>query len=176
MSEKNVVINKPCEKNWDDMTPRGEGKFCGHCNKIVVDFTSMTDEQIIAYLTEKKGQKTCGYFKDEQVIVKRPKLHEYLLHLHSGLQKNTRAKGLKRLALSVVTFSMILVGCNVPEARDTKPKKTTGEVAESVDTTCSHDQHDENAMEDHRNGRTMGNIAAPMPPLPEQGAKNDKED
>lgn len=40
------------------------GRHCGSCNKIVVDFTQMSDEDIIQYLL--KNTHTCGLFKKSQ--------------------------------------------------------------------------------------------------------------
>src|SRR5687767_10715257 len=53
-----------CENKWDEMTPQGNGRHCGSCNKIVVDFTQMSDNDIIQYLL--KNTHTCGLFKKSQ--------------------------------------------------------------------------------------------------------------
>lgn len=47
------------------MTPQDNGRFCGSCNKLVVDFTQMNDTDIIQYLL--KNTHTCGILKKGQI-------------------------------------------------------------------------------------------------------------
>lgn len=59
-------IPKPCHENWQHMTPNERGRFCGQCQKTVVDFTTMTDEAILNTLQAAKGN-TCGRFLAQQL-------------------------------------------------------------------------------------------------------------
>ena len=61
-----ITISKSCHENWESMTPNEKGKHCLVCQKTVVDFTSMTDAQIIDYFQNYKGS-TCGRFYESQV-------------------------------------------------------------------------------------------------------------
>lgn len=61
-----ITIKTPCSENWETMIPNEEGNHCLSCRKTVVDFTSMTDSQIIHYFQNYKG-KTCGRFLETQV-------------------------------------------------------------------------------------------------------------
>jgi hypothetical protein len=49
------------------MTPEAKGRFCGSCQKIVVDFTAMSDEEVKNYLLDKRHQQTCGRFLASQI-------------------------------------------------------------------------------------------------------------
>lgn len=60
-------IPEPCHERWDEMTPEAKGRFCGSCQKIVVDFTAMSDEQVKTYLLDKKNTNTCGRFYATQI-------------------------------------------------------------------------------------------------------------
>lgn len=60
-------IPEPCEKDWNDMTPEARGRFCGSCEKSVVDFTNMPDFSIVNYLEEHKYEKVCGRFTKPQL-------------------------------------------------------------------------------------------------------------
>jgi hypothetical protein len=64
-----ITISKPCLENWATMIPNEKGKHCLVCQKTVVDFTSMTDAQIIDYFQNYKGS-TCGRFYETQLDIK----------------------------------------------------------------------------------------------------------
>jgi len=59
-------IPKPCSENWNQMTPDEKGRFCKHCQNVVVDFSAMNDQQLAEYLSNASG-KTCGRFLPEQL-------------------------------------------------------------------------------------------------------------
>ncbi|WP_343637253.1 hypothetical protein [Fluviicola sp.] len=60
-------IPDPCGKSWNDMTPESTGRFCGSCEKSVIDFTAMSDFSIVNYLEEHKNEKVCGRFTKPQL-------------------------------------------------------------------------------------------------------------
>lgn len=59
-------IAEPCHENWQNMTPQEQGRFCGSCQKIVVDFSLMTDKEILDYFS-KASQHVCGRFSNDQL-------------------------------------------------------------------------------------------------------------
>jgi len=44
-----LSVENPCHENWENMSPSEKGRFCGSCQKQVVDFTNMTDGQVAAF-------------------------------------------------------------------------------------------------------------------------------
>ncbi len=60
-----IHIPEPCHQEWDGMQAQSQGRFCGACEKIVVDFSTWEPEQILDYL--KSNSKTCGRFRAEQL-------------------------------------------------------------------------------------------------------------
>lgn len=62
-----VQIPQPCHASWDKMQAQHQGRHCKACDKVVVDFTRMSDDEIRTWLREKAGEKVCGHFKAEQV-------------------------------------------------------------------------------------------------------------
>jgi hypothetical protein len=44
-----ISIPTPCHENWDAMTASTNGRFCGSCQKEVVDFSGKTDAEILAF-------------------------------------------------------------------------------------------------------------------------------
>lgn len=68
MSAKRIKLNieSPCETNWQGMTPRGNGRYCDHCAKQVVDFTSFTDEQLVRFF-HNTSDEVCGRLNNHQL-------------------------------------------------------------------------------------------------------------
>jgi Secretion system C-terminal sorting domain len=61
-----LQINEPCHEDWNLMSPSEQGRYCGMCQKSVVDFTNMTDTQLSNYFKLNTGN-TCGRFYDDQL-------------------------------------------------------------------------------------------------------------
>lgn len=61
-----VHIPTPCHENWDAMTPAQQGRFCQSCAKTVVDFSLMTDSEVLNYFGKATGN-TCGRFANDQL-------------------------------------------------------------------------------------------------------------
>jgi hypothetical protein len=59
-------IPSPCGEDWDRMQPAEKGRHCERCCKTVVDFTEMSDEAIIRYVTERPGN-ICGRLMPDQL-------------------------------------------------------------------------------------------------------------
>ena len=60
-------IPQPCHENWDKMTPSQQGRFCSACAKEVVDFTTMSDTEVLHYFLDKKNEKVCGRMYPDQL-------------------------------------------------------------------------------------------------------------
>jgi hypothetical protein len=68
MSKKiQLQIAEPCHENWDAMTPVEQGKFCGSCQKQVMDFTEMSDRQIAEFFKKPSTGSVCGRFMNDQL-------------------------------------------------------------------------------------------------------------
>jgi len=67
MPEKTqLFIADPCHEQWGDMQPDTGGRFCGSCRKTVVDFTMMSDQEVLAWLSG-AGKSVCGRFMEDQL-------------------------------------------------------------------------------------------------------------
>jgi hypothetical protein len=67
MKKMRISIENPCHEDWQTMTPETQGRFCGACEKTVVDFTTMSDAEILHYFSKPSVEKTCGRFRVEQL-------------------------------------------------------------------------------------------------------------
>ncbi|THU40643.1 T9SS type A sorting domain-containing protein [Niastella caeni] len=61
-----LQIPEPCHENWQNMTPQEQGRFCGACQKTVVDFSLMTDQEVMNYFL-KADHNVCGRFANDQL-------------------------------------------------------------------------------------------------------------
>jgi len=80
-----ITIPEPCHENWDEMTPKDNGRFCLSCSKTVVDFTSMLPEQIQQYFISHKN--VCGRLKSEQLSEINIQIPSQILHSQIHYQK-----------------------------------------------------------------------------------------
>ncbi len=62
-----LQVQTPCHENWQAMTETEKGRFCKSCAKEVVDFTQMTDEELLRFFTNKKEGNTCGRLYQDQL-------------------------------------------------------------------------------------------------------------
>ena len=67
MKKKNVhiSIDKPCNEKFENFKPTELGGFCMSCEKEVIDFSKMTNQQIIDKL--KNTTNSCGRFQETQL-------------------------------------------------------------------------------------------------------------
>lgn len=62
-----ISIPAPCHENWDQMNPVEKGRFCNACQKTVVDFTGMSDAQLVAFFKKPSTGSLCGRFMNDQL-------------------------------------------------------------------------------------------------------------
>ncbi|MBX2914161.1 MAG: carboxypeptidase-like regulatory domain-containing protein [Cyclobacteriaceae bacterium] len=63
-----LTVPTPCHEDWNTFTPTQKGKFCGACQKEVIDFTAWTDDEIKHFFNH-SSQATCGRFKQQQLKI-----------------------------------------------------------------------------------------------------------
>lgn len=61
-----IKIDKPCNENWNEMTPDEKGRFCNKCAKSVIDFSILSDKESIDILSSSKGE-VCGRVTSSQL-------------------------------------------------------------------------------------------------------------
>ncbi len=64
-----LSIAKPCQENWEDFSATPAGGFCGSCQKDVIDFSKMTEIQIVDFFKNLPSSNTrvCGRFEKKQL-------------------------------------------------------------------------------------------------------------
>ncbi|MCF8424851.1 MAG: carboxypeptidase-like regulatory domain-containing protein [Bacteroidia bacterium] len=68
MTRQNYIlkIDNPCGQEWTSMTKTDFGKFCSNCSKTVVDFTQLTDNEVLQIVKQNSG-KLCGRLTQDQL-------------------------------------------------------------------------------------------------------------
>ncbi|CAM4265071.1 carboxypeptidase-like regulatory domain-containing protein [Flavobacterium terrigena] len=60
-----ISIPEPCHEGWQNMTPVDKGRFCVSCQKTVLDFTYLSDNEIIKLVS--KNDNLCGRINTSQL-------------------------------------------------------------------------------------------------------------
>jgi hypothetical protein len=112
MSKKQLKLSipTPCTEDWNTMTATQSGKFCASCQKTVIDFSRMSDAEIIQYFSDFKGE-TCGRLTEKQLnsVIAEPLI----------LKPNYRwAYALSALLLPTIAASQTVNNSVLTEIRD----------------------------------------------------------
>ncbi|WP_293307898.1 hypothetical protein [Pedobacter sp. UBA5917] len=66
MAQFKITIPEPCHEQWNEMIDIEKGKFCGSCQKSVIDFVQFSDADMIRWF-ENNQAESCGRFNPEQL-------------------------------------------------------------------------------------------------------------
>jgi len=101
-----IRIPEPCFENWNEMSPREQGRHCNACSKTVVDFTGWHPQEILFYLKANAG--TCGRFRNDQLNIPIPSPDEFVQHISSSSLPVMK----KIAAVFLFVFCVMAVSCN----------------------------------------------------------------
>lgn len=96
MEKIQIQIDKPCSEDFKTFKKTDNGGFCNSCKKTVVDFTKMSDQEILNYFSNEKN-KTCGLFLESQ-------LKSYSNPIISTIRKNTTTFASSIFGISLVSI------------------------------------------------------------------------
>jgi hypothetical protein len=104
-----LKIETPCHEDWTKMSPNKESRHCGLCDKTVVDFTEMSQEEITNYLTHNSKAQICG-----RILVPRkqePLIQIKLNRLYKNIERQIGFKPLRISLLGSLSLIMLISGC-----------------------------------------------------------------
>gem|GEM_PF-5331937 len=113
-----IDVPTPCTQSWNQMTPSADGRFCQHCTKNVIDFSGMSDQEVVRIISQSNGG-LCGHYREDQL---NRELVTERLPDHS-------------LAPALLLSAAMTVGIGSVEGRDTKIKLPVANI--QVDTTLT---------------------------------------
>jgi hypothetical protein len=61
-----LTIPSQCHENWHAMKAAEQGRYCMACCKTVIDFTNMSDREILQHITKNPGN-LCGRLHTDQL-------------------------------------------------------------------------------------------------------------
>lgn len=112
MHKDDIPMTYHCEQDWEEMTPHARGKLCGHCDKVVVDVSTMTRHEFTEFDRTRHAQNLCMKLTcrpDGHVIFARAPTRKYEGSLVDWLTLPTQSP---RRALGVVTaLTLSLAAC-----------------------------------------------------------------
>jgi hypothetical protein len=114
----NLSIKKPCTESFDSFQSTSTGGFCDSCQKAVIDFTKMSDGQILDYFKKNK-ENTCGRFEKNQ------------LKSYSTLSSPSKRKSFNLLGASLIGASLLTA---LPNQKTQAQQHNPTEKVEEKDT------------------------------------------
>jgi hypothetical protein len=124
MKNLRLSIPKPCSEKWESFAATPTGGFCSSCSKVVVDFTTTSEEKILSFI-KNKPMHSCGRFRPDQLKV-----------YQNYYTTSTITPGLSLLRAGIVSVLLLLV--SKPTSAQTTPTRATIETIDesrSVATT-----------------------------------------
>ena len=92
-----ISVKEPCSEKFENFTSTPNGGFCDSCQLEVIDFTTMTNEQLIEQFSNTKA-KTCGRFNRSQ-------LKNY--QTNQPMNTNFISKGIATMSLSLLSLCAV---------------------------------------------------------------------
>lgn len=65
-NQYSINIENPCGQDWSLMRDNYAGKFCSVCEKSVIDFTKLSDDEVLKVLKQNNFE-ACGRFSEKQL-------------------------------------------------------------------------------------------------------------
>jgi hypothetical protein len=124
-----ITIPTPCHESWANMDATDKGAFCHSCRKEVIDFTVMTDREVVEYL--QKHKTGCGRLR-----------HDQLDHTLTIPQVHNGVFGWKALLLGLLPLlsARQLIAAPASTVRtDQSPIKSTPKLDTVAAPSCGHD-------------------------------------
>ena len=154
-----LKIETPCHEDWTKMSPNKEGRHCGLCDKTVVDFTVMSQEEITNYLTNNSKAQICGRILAPRK--KESKIQIKLNQLYKNIERQIRFKPLRMSLLGSLSLTMLISGSTENHKSSGVKKQQVRRITHTDtlmrDTIAPEIQKETSPIRE----TTLGNIAQP---------------
>ena len=103
-------LNFSCPEKWNTMSPTGEGRHCDVCDRIVIDFSAKTNDEIISAIKGNSG-KACGRFRAVQLKNPFNDRRDRLVRFYQNIAQSSRRYFPKAVLLAFATALLFVSGC-----------------------------------------------------------------
>ncbi len=107
-----ALIQSPCHMQWKDLNKikNSKNRHCVECKIDIVDFSQMSNEQILTYLSKNKDKKVCCRMR---TINKQTNnmIQQEVLHWHEKVINNEGNRIFRSFMLGLIGLVMFAVGC-----------------------------------------------------------------
>lgn len=108
MKHYNIQIPDPCSQSWEAMSIQQNGRFCSSCEKVIRDYSQVSDSQL-QYILDHSNGEVCGRFSVDQ--------------LNRPLMKSSHTHGPDLLAVVLgMTLLMTTYSAQATEIRQVIPE------------------------------------------------------
>lgn len=112
-----ISISKPCSEKFSTFEKTGHGGFCNSCEKEVIDFRKMTNNQVLHFV-QNSEDNVCGNFKTSQL--------NRIMETSKPIQQ-TKFKFLRIAAIAMLSLTSL----HHIQAQDKKPVTEVVQKAEN---------------------------------------------
>ena len=101
-----------CPEKWNGMQRSETGRFCGKCEKVIVDFSRKSNEEIITAINNSTKTDSCGSFRAYQL--QRPfgdKRDRIVKFYQRSISISKRKTFLKTIRLALAIVLLFVTGC-----------------------------------------------------------------
>ena len=127
-----IEIPKPCYESWESMLPAEDGRFCTVCDKVVIDFTSMSDLEIKDYFLKISDTKLCGRFNAKNVHSQENIALKWIKNTESWMVDQLSTRFVHRPVVLLLGTFISLASCEMKKTGEVEVK---GKVIKKTDTT-----------------------------------------
>jgi hypothetical protein len=118
-----IHLDQPCSEGWDSMKPDEKGRFCASCAKTVVDFTNMSNVDLLDFFKKNKGKDVCGRILPYQLECPLPMIspapvryaHAFALAAGIALTNPVYAKPLQSPIFEIVSSQNVADSSQIQE-------------------------------------------------------------
>lgn len=112
MTKNKIRIPEPCHMTWKEMDKieNSTSRHCKECSVDLVDFTTMSDDEMIAYLSTRKTEKVCVRMYAADALSESSRIQQTLLTWHKKIKSSHLNRHFKAVIL-VVLGSVLLTAC-----------------------------------------------------------------
>lgn len=101
-----------CPEKWAGMNPSGDGRHCLKCDKVVRDFSAISDAEILQSISKAGTGHACGSFRSTQLEKPFGDRRDRLVSVYQSLANKLHPGTVRRFVLLGLASTILLVtGC-----------------------------------------------------------------